>query len=129
MSSIANNMSAMPNIETLKEVGVDCVGVLAVQQFTESGLDMTDLASFAVADAVNIMFIRNMILAQMGPSPTSDSGKLVNQVITTLIGTGIPYWAIKKFIAKDKAGAMEVIKKCLASDVSNKLYNMAILKQ
>lgn len=114
--------------ETIKEVAVDAIGVLAVQQFTESGLDFKDLAAFAVADALNISYIRAMIIAQMGPQPSTDSGKLVNQVILTLIGTGIPYWAIKKWVAKDNASLMEVVKKCIAADAAQKLYELAMKK-
>lgn len=112
----------------MTELASDLVGVAILNKTQEDKIDVKDLAYFGVADLAYIYLIRDW-LKQYTPvslQGTDQSVTIARRVVMSLIGIGIPYMLLKKYVEKQGGGFMEVVKKVLAADAAQFLYDKSM---
>lgn len=104
-----------------KEILAKVVTNIAYNKIKGDAQSVKDVASFGASEALNTMYladmIRPMLPAMLKADPKSPNMQVVENLATDLIGVGASFFVIENYVRKNATSVMQVIEQVVASDI------------
>ena len=104
-----------------KEIAAKVATNIVYNKIKGEGQSMKDILSFGSAEALNTMYLADMVRAylpaMLKANVSNPNMQIVENLATDLIGVGVSYYAIENYIRKSETTVMQVIEQVVASDI------------
>jgi hypothetical protein len=104
-----------------KEILAKVATNIAYNKIKGEGQSVKDVASFGASEALNTMYladmVRPMLPGMLKADPKNPNMQIVEDLATDLIGVGFSYYAIENYVRKNSTSVMQVIEQVVASDI------------
>ena len=104
-----------------KEIVAKIATNIAYNKIKSESQSMKDILSFGSAEALNTMYLGDMVRAylpaMLKANVSNPNMQIVENLATDLIGVGLSYYMIEVYVRKNNTTPMQVIEQVVASDI------------